>query len=208
MEETREARFGAPTKGRKFPPEILTPAEVRSIMAECSRRGACGARDRALIAVLFRAGLRVNEALLLEPKDIDLASGEVRVLHAKGGKTRTVAVDDETVALIELWLERRGKALAKHAGRAATLFCTLAGKRMSRVQLTQRLKELATAAGIEKRVHPHGFRHSRAVDLVKNGAPLPVIQAAYGHSSLQTTQTYVSHLAPQEVVDAMRKGAW
>lgn len=197
--------FGSSTAGRTFPVEVLTPLEVRSLMSACSHRGSCGIRDRAMIATMFRAGLRVAELTALAPKDIDLATGEVRVLHGKGGKQRVVAVDTETVALIELWLARR---LKSNVPARAPLFCTLAGNRLSRVQITQKLKQLATKAGIEKRVHPHGLRHSRAVDLVRNGVALPTIQAAYGHSSLRTTQVYVSHLAPSEVVEAMRGGSW
>ena len=197
--------FGSSTLGRTFPVEILTPSEVRALMSQCSRRGSCGFRDRALIATLFRAGLRVAELTALAPKDIDLATGEVRVLRGKGGKQRVVGVDTETVALIELWMAQRVKL---RVSKTAPLFCTLRGGRLSRVQITQKLKELAAKAGIEKRVHPHALRHSRAVDLVRNGVALPTIQAAYGHSSLRTTQVYVSHIAPAEVVEAMRGGSW
>lgn len=193
------------TKGRRFPVEILTSDEVRALMAKASRRGSCGVRDRALIATLYRAGLRIREALDLRPKDVDLAAGTIRVLNGKGGKQRVVGIDGEAVALVELWLARRA-ALGLNG--IHPIFCTLAGATMSDVQVRQHLKKLAGRAGIEKRVHPHGFRHSRAVDLVKRGTPLPVIQAAYGHTSLQTTQTYVSHIAPTEVIAAMQGGAW
>jgi integrase/recombinase XerD len=197
--------FGKSTKGRKFPVEILTSEEVRSLMNASSRRGTCGIRDRALIALLYRGGLRIAEALDLLPKDFTPATGEVRILNGKGGKARTVAIDPEAVALVELWLSRREKLGLN--GRHP-LFCTLAGAPLSRPQVTQNLKALAVRAGIQKRVHPHGLRHSRAVDLVKQGVPLTIIQAAYGHASLQTTATYVSHIAPQDVVNAMRGGTW
>lgn len=196
---------GSTNKGRRFPVEILTSDEVRALMGAASRRGSCGVRDRALIATLYRAGLRIREALELAPKDLELETGVIQVLRGKGGKSRVVAVDGETVALLEAWIARR-TSLGLN-GRQP-LFCTLAGGRLSREQFSQRLKALAVRAGIEKRVHPHGLRHSRAVDLVRQGVALPVIQAAYGHSSLQTTQTYVSHIAPTEVIEAMRGGTW
>lgn len=197
--------LGFTTKGMTFPPEILTSDEVRALMNVASRRGVCGVRDRAMIATMYRAGLRVSEALALQPKDVDLATGAIQVLHGKGDKARTVGVDPETIALLEVWLAKRsGLGLnGRHP-----LFCTLSGGKMSRVQFTQRLKALAAKAGIEKRVHPHGLRHSRAVDLVRNGTPLPIIQRAYGHTSLQTTQTYVSHIAPVDVIEAMQRGTW
>lgn len=197
--------FGAPTRGRTFPVEVLTPAEVRALMSACSRRGACGARDRAMIATMFRAGLRVGELTSLSPKDIDLATGEVHVLHAKGGKHRVVAVDQETCALIELWLVRR----AEHrVPSRAPLFCTLTGYTLSRVQITQKLKQLARTAGIEKRVHPHSLRHSFSAAAMHNGMLVPLIQRALGHSSLATTARYLDHIAPADVVRAMREVPW
>lgn len=196
---------GYSTKGKTFPVEILTPEEVRAILGKVTRRGACGVRDRALIATLFRAGLRISEALALYPKDVNVADGTIFVLRGKGGKSRVVAVDPEAAAMIELWIVRR--ASLGLTGRNP-LFSTLEGGELAREQVSRKLKTLATKAGIEKRVHPHGLRHSRAVDLVKNGTSLPVIQAAYGHTSLATTQTYVSHIAPTDVIAALRGGSW
>lgn len=194
------------TKGRRFPVEILSAEEVRAILAAAGRRrGACGIRDRALVATLYRGGLRISEALDLMPKDIDLSTGAVAILDGKGHRARTVAVDGETVALIELWLASRA---AKGLTGRQTLFCTLEGKPMSGVQVRQHLKALAMKAGIEKRVHPHGFRHSRAVDLMRNGVDVKKIQQALGHGSLATTDTYLSHVAPLDVLDAMRSGTW
>lgn len=193
------------TKGRRFPVEVLTAEEVRGLMAAASRRGSCGLRDRALIATLYRAGLRIAEALALRPKDVDLAAGTVRVLRAKGGKQRLVGVDAETIALIERWIARRTKL---GLNGIHPLFCTLGGGTMSRVQVEQHMKALATKAGIEKRVHPHALRHSRAYDMMKNGIAVPIIQRALGHASLSTTATYLNHIAPQDVVDAMKGGSW
>src|SRR5688572_13302450 len=75
---------------RRFPPEVLTDQEVRALMDACGRYTATAVRNRAMIAVLYRSGLRISEALALYPKDIDFASGAIRVLHGKGDKSRTV----------------------------------------------------------------------------------------------------------------------
>jgi site-specific recombinase XerD len=202
----KELKMPFSTKHMTFPVEILTPSEVRKLMMACSTRAATGVRDRAMIATLYRGGLRINEALELRPKDVDLETGEVRVLFAKGGKSRTVAVDSEVTALIAKWMKKR--AAWGIADPQAPLFCTLGGAKVYREQVTRKLKRLAAKCGIAKRVHPHGLRHARAVDLMKNGAPVPVIQRAYGHASLATTATYLNHIAPTDVCDAMRKGAW
>ncbi len=193
---------GTTTKGQRFPVEILNPEEVQALIDNASKRFASGIRDRALIATLYRAGLRVSEALDLMPKDVDLVSGVVQVLDGKGHKARVVAVDDGTLELLRRWIDARTKRGINGKNR---LFCTLAGGELSRVQVTQRLKALAEKAGIEKRVHPHGLRHARAVDLVRRGVAMPTIQAALGHTSLATTQTYVNHIAPTAVIDAMRE---
>ena len=195
---------GTTTKGRRFPAEPLTTEEVRGLLAACGR-GACGARERALIAMLYRGGLRINEALMLEAKDVDVRTGVVRVLYAKGGKQRVVGVDEEAIAFVELWLERRERL---GLGRGGALFCTLAGARLSRVQVAQRLKKLGEKAGIEKRVHPHGLRHSSSLAMMRAGIAVPLIQRALGHSSLATTAIYLNHIAPEDVTSAMRGMAW
>jgi integrase/recombinase XerD len=92
---------------RKRPAEVLTDAEVRSHLAALLPPGPTGIRDRALLTVLYRAGLRIEEGLDLKPGDVDPARGTIRVLHGKGDNDRTVAVDDGAIAVIQLWLAER-----------------------------------------------------------------------------------------------------
>ena len=84
-----------------MPPEVLADAEVCALMQACGRHTPTGLRNRALIALLYRAGLRINEALTLYPKDLDLADASVRVVHGKGGRSRTVGLDLGAAAIIE-----------------------------------------------------------------------------------------------------------
>ena len=97
---------------RRLPPEVLTDAEVCALMRACSRHAPTGVRNRALITLLYRAGLRISEALSLYPKDLELADGSVRVLNGKGGRSRTVGPDPGAAAIIERWLEARSRCLA------------------------------------------------------------------------------------------------
>lgn len=196
---------GLTTKGRRFPVEVLTAEEVRRLMGACSRRGSCGVRDRALIAVMYRGGLRIAEALALMPKDVDVSTGTVSVLHAKGGKTRTVGVDAETVALCEVWMAKRA---ALGLGGRHPLFCTLGGGTMYQHQVRENLKALAEKVGIEKRVHPHGLRHSFASELAGERVDLRVIQGALGHANASTTDRYIRHLAPEAVIETMKARVW
>jgi site-specific recombinase XerD len=141
---------------------VLAEAEVRSLLAACSRRAPTGIRDRALLTVLYRAGLRIEEALSLKAADVDPRRGAIRVLHGKGDHDRTVAIDDGAVAVLELWLAERAKPDIN--GRSK-LFCTLQGTPLSANQVRQMCKRRAAKAGIDKRVHPHGLRHTHTAEL-------------------------------------------
>ena len=126
------------------------------------------------------------------------------VQRGKGGKRRVVGVDSGTVALVGRWLDMRGR----RGVAGATLFCTLAGRPMDQSYVRHLLPRLARKAGVERRVHAHGLRHAFAVDLVRAGAPLYVVRDALGHSSVATTQVYLSRVGAHEAVDAMRNREW
>ncbi len=106
---------------RRLPPEVLTDAEVCALMRACGRHAPTGLRNRALIALLYRAGLRINEALTLYPKDLELADGSVRVLNGKGGRSRTVGLDPGAAAIIERWLDARSPLAARGKSRSSRL---------------------------------------------------------------------------------------
>jgi site-specific recombinase XerD len=192
----------APNKGRTFPPEVLTEDEVKSLIRACSNRAPTGVRNRALITVLYRAGLRLSEALALKPKDIDPDAGTITVLHGKGDKRRVVGLDPGSMAILLRWVDRR----RQHglSGRSR-LFCTLQGQPLHSSYVRTLLHRLGVKAGIEKRVHPHGLRHSMAYDLMWEGVPVPLIQQQLGHTSLATTQRYLDHIAPKELVETMQR---
>lgn len=195
-------------KGKKYPAEILTRDEVGQLLTACSRRGNAGVRNQALIIVLWRAGLRVAEALALEPKDVDLGGGEITILHGKGDRRRIVGIDAQAAAVIQLWVDRRRDL---RIPRGSPLFCTItrpgAGGRLSSSYVREALKDLAAKTGIEKRVHPHGLRHTHAAEIAREGVPIHVIRRQLGHSNLATTERYIDHLTPQEVIQAMQNRA-
>ena len=195
----------APNKGQTYPAEILTPDEVRSLIEACSNRAPTGIRNRALITVLYRGGLRLAEALALKPKDIDPQLGTITVLHGKGDRRRTVGVDPGAMAIIQRWMDRRRDL---DVSTRAPLLCTLQGQSLKPSYVRTMLGRLAAKTGIEKRVHPHGLRHTMAFELMMEGVPVPVIQLQLGHASLATTDRYLSHLAPKDVVEAMQGREW
>jgi site-specific recombinase XerD len=190
--------------GTTLDADLLTGAEVERLMRQCSRRAPTGVRNRALLAVLWRCGLRLGEALALQPKDFDPDAGTLVVQRGKGGKRRVVGVDVGTAALVGRWLEVRRKRGIN--GRA--LFCSLQGRPMDQSYVRHLLPRLARKAGIERRVHAHGLRHAFAVDLARSGAPIFVVRDSLGHSSVATTQVYLSRVGAHEAVDAMRGREW
>ena len=192
-------------KGDTYPVEILTPDEAKALIAACSRRAPTGIRNAALIAVMYRCGLRVSEALALKAKDIDQEQGTVTVLRGKGGKRRVVALDDGAARYLDRWLDRR-----HHLGMNGhqTVFCTLTGDPLDPSYVRHLLKRLGAKAGIQKRVHPHQLRHTHAAELAREGVPVNVVQQQLGHSSLATTSVYLAHIAPAERVEQLRHRDW
>ena len=192
-------------KGRKLPPEVLAGQEVNALIDACSKRAPTGIRNRALIAVLYRGQLRISEALVLRPKDLDRKTGTVRVLHGKGDRARTVGLDGGAWALLELWLQCRQNLglTGRHP-----VFCTLNGKIVQSSYARSLLTRLGRKAGIEKRVHPHGLRHTGAAELRAEGVDVGIISKQLGHSSIATTARYLDHINPAAVVDAMKAREW
>lgn len=191
--------------GSKLDADLLTADEVELLMKQCSRRAPTGIRNRAVIALCWRCGLRIGEALSLSVKDFDPDRGTMVVQRGKGGRRRIVGVDAGTVALVSKWLDERRKL--RLPGRAP-LICTLKGGTVDASYFRHLLPRLARKAGIERRVHPHALRHCFAVDLVRSGAPLYAVRDALGHASVATTQVYLSRVGAHEAVDIMRSRDW
>jgi len=209
MPEYRRGRRPA-NAGRKFPAEVLTPDEM-GVLLDALPKGKTGVRDAALIVVLWRAGLRIAEALALELKDVDLAGGAITVLRGKGDKRRVAAIDPIAVRYLERWLAVRGELEIDEPD--IPLFCTTrrdgGGIRPMRASaFRQTLARYAKRAGIAKRCHPHGLRHTMAFELAMENVPLPLIRAQLGHVDLTMTARYIDHLAPAALVKALRQREW
>ncbi len=147
------------------PAEVLTDQEVRALLAACGE-GPVGVRHRSLLALMYRAGLRISEALSLRPHDVDLQAGTVWVRFAKGGRDRVVGLDPGAGAVVAAWAELRA-VLAVPAG--APLFCTAPGNPITTAYVRRLLPVLGRRAGIAKRVHAHGLRHAHAAQLRSEG---------------------------------------
>ncbi|HEV8623244.1 MAG TPA: tyrosine-type recombinase/integrase [Acidimicrobiia bacterium] len=191
-------------KGRKLPPELLTPEDIRALLAACSARAPTGVRNRALVATLYRAGLRLDEALTLHPADVDVAAGVIHVGRA-GGHAREAGIDAAALAIVKRWLQVRA---ALGLGADSPLFCTLSGGSIHPAYVRQLLPRLAEKAGIDKRVHAQGLRYTHAAELAAEGMPAELIQAQLGHESLASTDRYLRRMSPEERIDAVQRREW
>ena len=160
-ESRSERQFGqrpgtpAPNAGRKYPAESLTPAEVGAIIGQCSRRVPTGIRNRALLTLLYRSGLRVSEVLAPRPSDVNMGKHSIRLLGTMSGQVQTRGFRPSADDALARWIDTR-KALG--IGGHCKLFCTLAGTPLSDDYVRGLLRRLGAKGGISKRVHPHGLR--------------------------------------------------
>jgi site-specific recombinase XerD len=154
-----------------------------------------------MLGTLWRTGCRVSGLLTVRAKDLNRAAGTLTILRGKGGRARTVAIDAEAIARIDLWLARR-KARGISAHRP--VFCSLQGRPLPTSYLRELLPRLVAKAGVERRVHPHILRHSLAHEMAMNGIPLTILQRQLGHSNANVTSVYLQHIAPRDVVAALR----
>jgi integrase/recombinase XerD len=188
----------APNRGRKFPAEPLTPGEVQALLGACSHRSASGIRNRALITLLYRSGLRITELLALRPSDVNLDKHSIRLAHTKSGEAQTRGFHPSADDALMRWYDCR-----QGVGRDSRLFCTLVGGRLSADYVRGMLHRLARQAGIDKRVAPHQLRHTFAMELEQAGTPVTVTSKLLGHKSIAVTAAYLDHLTNAAAVTAL-----
>lgn len=201
--------------GKRYPPEALRVDEVRGMMNALSPKSATGRRNRALVATMWRCGLRVSEAVALMPGDLVLEPegdewARVFVRAGKGGRSRTVPIDDGAARILDRWMDERER-IGLNGSRP--VFCTLdglgkgkpEGVPVSTAYVRALIRRLAEKAGIGRRVTPHMFRHTFAFDLRSEGYDVISIMRLLGHKSLQHTAVYLDHLAPVDLAKKIRK---
>ena len=141
----------------------------------------------------------------IKPRDRDREAGTVNLRVGKNGTSQVVGLDATGFALVDRWLDHR-KTIGITA--RAPIFCTLKGGKLAPVYVRNLFHRLGDKAGITKRVHPHGLRHSLASELVRDGVPLNLIQRQLCHSNLATTSRYVESLHPGELIKAIQAREW
>lgn len=169
-------------------PEVLSTEEVDMIEAVIDMSKWEGHRNRAIVEVLFSCGLRVSELTELKMSNLYLDERFIRVF-GKGSKERLVPISDKAVKELDLWFVDR-KQMKIKPGEEDYVFLNRRGAHLTRTMILIIVKNLAEAAGIQKTISPHTFRHSFATALLEGGADLRVIQALLGHENIGTTEIY------------------
>ncbi|MFN4174268.1 MAG: site-specific tyrosine recombinase/integron integrase [Parachlamydiaceae bacterium] len=174
--------FVASPKLWQLIPEVLSQEEVKKLLESIKPIDFMGARDRAILELLYASGLRVSELCGLEIHDLDDNAVKVR---GKGGKERLVPVGCKAMEAIDLYLSKfRGE------GDQKKIFLSTMKRPITRLEVWARIKKYAKEAGIKKRITPHTFRHSFATHLLEEGADLRVIQELMGHAHISSTDRY------------------
>jgi integrase/recombinase XerD len=188
------ALIEGPKLGRKLPDTLSYP-EIEKLLSAIDLSKPEGARNRAIIEVLYSSGLRVSELVDLKINNIYSDIGFLRVV-GKGNKERLVPIGRDALKFLTVYLEKvRGKSPLKspQKGFESFVFLNRNGRRLTRVMVFTIIKNLALHIGLKKTISPHTFRHSFATHLIEGGADLRAVQEMLGHESITTTEIY-THL--------------
>ncbi|MHB8845276.1 MAG: site-specific tyrosine recombinase XerD [Nitrospirota bacterium] len=169
-------------------PKTLSGSEVESLLDQPDLSVPLGIRDKAMLEVIYAAGLRVSELVGLRLQDINLERGYV-VVVGKGSKERAVPLGEAAAVRLKEYLDRARPLLIKGAA-SDSVFISSRKRQITRQMFWERIKLYVRKAGISRNVSPHTLRHSFATHLLDNGADLRSVQAMLGHSDISTTQIY------------------
>jgi len=184
-------------------PQVLTPSQVSELLESIKGRNALELRDRALFELIYSSGLRCQEALDLQLRDVSFSSCEVRA-KGKGRKVRVVPVGALALGALQRYLREGRTRLVGVGAQEEHVFLSRTGRPLSSSDVQRRLARYLARAGAPAGTSPHTLRHSFATHLLEGGADLRSIQELLGHSSLRTTQVY-AHVSAAHLRKAYRR---
>ncbi|WP_078380102.1 site-specific tyrosine recombinase XerD [Sutcliffiella halmapala] len=183
-------------------PQVLSVEEVQALLDSPDTSKTFGARDKAMLELLYATGIRVSELISLNLSDVHLTMGFVRCI-GKGNKERIIPLGKMAQEAIHTYIEENRNKLKKKKITDA-FFLNHHGNRLTRQGFWKILKKLSKEAGIEKDLTPHTLRHSFATHLLENGADLRAVQEMLGHADISTTQIY-THVTKTRLKDVYSK---
>lgn len=187
----------SPRRGRKIP-SYLSLREVEKLLEAPDTTSPVGLRDKAILECLYATGLRISELVSLNRRDLNLASGWLKV-QGKGSRERMVPLGKEAIKWLNRYLRER-----EGVRKDSPLFCNRYGERISRQSCWKIIKKYARIAGINKVISPHTLRHSFATHLLSRDADLRSVQELLGHVSISTTQIY-THITQERLIKIYKK---
>lgn len=185
------ALLEGPKLGRHLP-DTLDFHEIVSLLEGIDMSTPEGARNRAILEMLYSSGLRVSELVNLRLNDIYADIQFLRIL-GKGNKERLVPVGKDALKFLKIYLEEIRPHIPVKTDSESVVFLNRRGRKLSRVMIFTIIKNMATKIGLKKSISPHTFRHSFATHLIEGGADLRAVQEMLGHESITTTEIY-THL--------------
>jgi integrase/recombinase XerD len=185
-----------PTAGIPVPkekhriPRYLSVAQIENLLAQPDTETATGLRDRALLELIYSAGLRITEALSVELEDIDWQQGFIYVRNAKGGKPRCVPIGKTASEWLQKHILEGRRKLETDC--SSLLFLSRDGKQLSRQSAAAAIRAYTRSAGLPIWVTAHSLRHACATLMLEGGAKLPYIQEMLGHAVMESTRIYLA----------------
>ncbi len=201
---TDPATLMASPRAERSVPETLSAEHVGQLLDSVDPQELpFGARDRALLELLYSSGLRVSELTALHADRVDWDERFLRIT-GKGNKTRYVPFGEAAAAALAQYLRAARPLLQRRGKRADELFLSERGTALTRERVRQIIKQRAAEAGLPENVYPHLLRHSFATHLLENGADLRAIQDMLGHADLATTQIY-THVDSKRLMSIVQR---
>lgn len=180
-------------------PDILTIEEQGRLLDQFNLRYITPQRNKTMINLILNTGLRLSEMTNLKWKDVNLMTGQLKVVQGKGSKDRILYVSDDVIEEMGEWKERQ----FKEWGKSELVFTTRTLKEIDGKAVRKMIKTYTDKAGIDKDISTHNLRHTFASDLLRKTKNIRLVQKALGHSDIGTTQIY-THIVDDELENAMK----
>ena len=180
-------------------PEFLTEDEQNKLINVFNVRYYSSYRNKVMIQLFLNTGFRLAEMIDCKWKDINLMTGQIKVVEGKGKKDRMIWIDEDTIAILEQWKERQFNEL----GKQEYVFTNRYGQQLVPRDIREMIVNYSAKAGIDKHITPHTLRHSFATDLLRATDNIRKVQKALGHDDISTTQIY-THIVDSELEQAMK----